>query len=226
MANGVTRYRAAVFDMDGTVVDNMSFHWRAWTETLRALGVSVDGRDFQRRLAGKTNAESFSEMLNRPLSASELERYSGDKEQRYREIYAPHLAPVRGLDDLLGRIAHRGLKLAIATAAPRENRDFVLSGLGLHGAFAAVVGPEHAPRGKPYPDLYLAAARALGLSPATCLVFEDAPNGVVAARAAGMDVVGVTTSTCREELLAAGAIWVCADFDSLPSALEQALDLT
>jgi beta-phosphoglucomutase len=206
-------YRAAVFDMDGTLVDNMSVHARAWLDIAAELGVGwLTAETIEREWAGQKNSEIFPKLLGRPLAADELARLSDEKERRYRALYAPSLRPVDGLEAFLDDLQRAGVALALATAAPPENRAFVLDGLGLTGRFARIIGAEHAPRGKPAPDIYLAAARALELPPEACLAFEDARNGVLSARAAGMACVGVTTVLSRDELLAAGAVHAVRDF--------------
>jgi beta-phosphoglucomutase-like phosphatase (HAD superfamily) len=113
--------------------------------------------------------------------------------------------------------------MAIATLAPRENRDFVLDGLHWRPFFAHVIGAEESPRGKPHPDIYLAAARSLGAPAPDCVAFEDAVNGVQSAVAAGMEVVALTTSNTAEALRGAGARWILADFTRLPADLEARL---
>lgn len=214
--------RAAVFDMDGTLVDNMKFHARAWVELMRRLGVEVAPERFELEWAGKKNAEIFPLLLG-PRPAAEIEALSDEKEVRYRDLYRPHLRPLPGLVALLDRLAASGAALAVASAAPPLNRDFVLDGLGLRPRFRAVIGAEHAARGKPHPDIFLAAARALEVDPARCVAFEDAVNGVRAARAAGMQVAALLTTAAPADLREAGARWLLRDFEALPADLEAAL---
>jgi beta-phosphoglucomutase family hydrolase len=215
--------RAAIFDMDGTLVDNMAFHHHAWEILSARLGVAMTPERFQRELAGKKNEELLPELLGRALPLAELERLADEKESLYRESYRPHLSLTRGAADLLVRARERGVRLAIATAAPRANRDFVLDGLGLRAAFERVVGAEEVTHGKPAPDMFLLAARDLGVAPEACVVFEDAPNGVRAGKAAGMTVVGITTAASADELLLAGASYAAADFTGLPRELLERL---
>lgn len=206
------RFRAAVFDMDGTLVDNMTFHARAWLVLMAQLGVTgLTLETFERDWAGRKNAEILRELFP-GIDDAEVRRLSDEKEVCYRACYAPHLRPLAGLEAFLDGLARDGVPLALATAAPPENRTFVLDGLGLASRFAHVIGAEHAPRGKPAPDIYLAAARALDLPPAACLAFEDARNGVLSAVAAGMTCVGVTTVLDEAELREAGAAIVLDDF--------------
>lgn len=217
------RLRAAIFDLDGTLVDNMAFHARAWTALFARLGVQVPEQRFAVELAGRKNEEIFPLLLGRPLPADEMAALAEEKEGAYRTAYAKALAPVPGLGDLLADLRAAGVRLAVATAAPKGNRDLVLDGLGLRSSFEQVIGAEHAARGKPAPDIFLAAAAALRVDAAACGVFEDAPNGVRAARAAGMQCCALTTSADAALLRAAGADYVVADFTALPGPLREAL---
>ncbi|MFN8587876.1 MAG: HAD family phosphatase [Candidatus Eisenbacteria bacterium] len=219
----MTRALAAVFDLDGTLVDNMRFHGDAWVALAARLGSAATREDFELRWAGRTAREIFPEMLGRAVDEPEAAALEREKEAAYRAAYAPHLAPLPGLHAFLDRLDAAGVKLAIASAAPVENRDFVLGALGLAGRFGALATPGPGVRGKPHPDLFLLAARTLGVPPGRCVGFEDAVGGIVAARAAGMAAVGVRTALGDAALREAGAFTTLADFVALPAELEQAL---
>lgn len=205
-------FRAAIFDLDGTLVDNMRFHGAAWMALCARHGLPGTVDTFEREYAGKKNEEILPLLFNRPLAPEELERLAEEKEEEYRRTYRPHLALVAGADPLLRWLRDHGVPLAIASAAPPKNRALALDGLALHPRFDAVIGAEQVPRGKPHPDLFLAAAQALGIPSSDCLAFEDAVNGIRSAKAAGMYAVGLTTSAPEASLLAAGADRVLADF--------------
>jgi beta-phosphoglucomutase len=211
---------AAIFDLNGTLIDDMPAHGRAWAAVFRELGVEVPPERFERELAGMKHAETFEAVLGRKLPDAEATRLGERKDALYRETYAKDLRLLPGARELLVRMRAARIELAIATAAPKANRDFALDGLGIRGLFDAIVGEEAVSRGKPAPDLYLAAARALSADPERCLVFEDAVNGVRAARAAKMHAAAVTTTTPAEALREAGAAFVLDDFAHLPPALE------
>ncbi|HEX5661459.1 MAG TPA: HAD family phosphatase [Polyangiales bacterium] len=213
----MSSYRAVIFDMDGTIVDNMRFHSEAWATVARKLGSTLTPEQFERDFAGKKNEELVPLLSAQPLSAEEVARVSEEKELLYRAAYGPHLAPLAGFRELVASLRAQGMKLLVATAAPRANRDFVFEGLGLHSVFEGVVGAEDAARGKPFPDIFLRASELAGVPPGECLVFEDAVNGVLAARAAGMDVVAVLTTTPAELLAAAGARWTVTDYRTIPA---------
>jgi HAD superfamily hydrolase (TIGR01509 family) len=121
-----------------------------------------------------------------------------------------------GLESFLDQLTARGVALGIATAAPASNRELVFERSGLEARIPVIVGAEQVKRGKPAPDLFLAAAQQIGCEPSTILVFEDAVLGVQAGRAAGMKVCGVTTSEPSDVLLAAGAHFTIRDFTEVP----------
>lgn len=212
-------FRAVLFDLDGTLVDNMRYHVEAWIEMGKRFGRELTPEYIQREFSGRKNDELFPSVAGRPLDAAEIERLAEEKEARYRELYAPHVQLLEGLDAFLCELVERHIAVGIATAAPRKNRDFVLERSGLDRRITVVVGAERVTRGKPAPDLFLEAARQLGCDPRATLVFEDAVLGVQAGRAAAMTVCGVTTSEPSEALLAAGAEFTVGDFTELPAPL-------
>jgi beta-phosphoglucomutase family hydrolase len=212
------RIQAAVFDMNGTLVDDISFHFQAWKELCDRLGAAFDEARFQ-SWNGLKNEDIFPQVLGRAVAREELAALSNEKEERYRALYRPHLAPVRGAEALMARLREKGLALALASSAPPETRAMVLEGLRWTQRFDAVVLAEGL-RGKPEPDIFLSAAERLGVAASACIVFEDARNGVRAALSAGMLVVGVTTNVKAEELLEEGARFAIPDFASLPRELD------
>jgi beta-phosphoglucomutase len=208
------RLRAVVFDLNGTLVDDIPYHFEAWRELAGSLGVDLDDATFQ-SFNGLKNEDIFPLLLGRPVAQGEMGVLSTKKEERYRALYGPHLAPLRGAEALIASLRASGFRLGVASSAPPANRNMVIDGLRWRELFDAIVEAEHLP-GKPAPDVFVQAARLLGFAPAECLVFEDAVNGVRAAVAAGAPVVGITTNVPGAALLAAGARYAAPDFASLP----------
>ncbi|GJI97202.1 beta-phosphoglucomutase [Duganella caerulea] len=190
--------RAFIFDMDGTIVDNMAFHTKSWLAFFARRGHDLDADEFFRATAGRQGHEIMSTYLGKPMSKEESAALDFEKESLYRELYAPHLAAVDGFEAFIARAKSAGVKLAVATAAPTENIDFTLDGLDLRKQFDAIAGAADVARGKPEPDVFLLAAERSGALPAHSIVFEDAPLGVEAARRAGMRAVVLTTTLPAE----------------------------
>ncbi len=186
--------KALIFDMDGTIVDNMGVHTAVWLEILGEFGVEITTSEFQATVAGMTNPETLRKLVNPQMSDAEAAKIARRKEERYREQYRATMETVKGLVPLLEEARRFGIKLAVATAAGSENVKFIMNGLQLWGYFDAVVKADDVARGKPHPDLFLLAAKRMGVPPENCLVFEDALTGIEAARRAGMLVIAMTTS--------------------------------
>lgn len=203
-----------VFDLNGTLVDDIRFHFDAWQALARDLGVPFDEGRFQ-SFNGKKNADIFPELVGRSLSESELDELAERKESAYRAMYRPHLALVPGARALFDRLKRARIPMAIASSSPPANRAMVIDGLHLRDWVDVVIEAEHLP-GKPAPDVFLAAARGLGVPAKDCLAFEDAVIGIRAATAAGMLVGAVTTNSAAETLLEAGAHFAVATFEELP----------
>ncbi len=216
---------AALFDLNGTVVDDMRVHGALWSDIARELGHEVPAERFYRDWAGWTSEEVIARIVGHAVPADRVRAIVEAKEARYREVYRPRVAEVPGCVALLRRLQAAGVPRALATAAPAPNRALVLDGLGIGALFDGVVGPEGITRGKPAPDIFLAAARALGVRPEDCIVFEDALNGIAAARAGGMRAVGIATAFTPGELRAAGAWLALDDYRALPGELLDAFGL-
>jgi HAD superfamily hydrolase (TIGR01509 family) len=189
-----TARRAFIFDMDGTIVDNMGFHMKSWLEFFARRDMILDADAFFRDTAGRQSHEIMSTYFGKPYTKEESRELDDEKEALYRELYAPHLKTVAGFLELVGKARQQDVALAVATAAPNDNIAFTLDGLDLRKHFQAVVGAADVARGKPNPDVFLLAAERCGVAPGNAIVFEDAPLGVEAARRAGMRAVVLTTT--------------------------------
>ena len=193
---------AYIFDMDGTLVDNCAAHVKAWQKFAKAHGHPLTKKQILDWMGAK--ASFYIEQVAGPgLPADEVTRLCEEKEALYRKIYKPALPD--GLREWLDYAHARKVPCALATGGSRANVDFILDSLGLRGDFAAIVDGSMYARSKPDPECFLKAAEMMGVEPALCRVYEDAVNGIAAARAAGMEVVAVTFTNPRDVLEAAGA---------------------
>lgn len=203
------KFCAAIFDMDGVIADNMSYHTKAWEMFLKKHAPGLEIGEVSSKY-GMTNADLMSFVFSRRLTHAEIERYGEEKEQYYRDLYVGHMAPTPGLVEFLRELKASGTKTVVATSAPRSNAAFLIDGLRLRPLFDAVVHAGQVHRGKPDPEIYLTAASRVGCRPDACAVFEDAQVGIEAGRRAAMTVIGLATSLPPDKLT--GVRLVIKDF--------------
>jgi beta-phosphoglucomutase len=189
---------ALLFDLDGVVVDSMPTHTLAWEQYLEAH--DIDPRDVEARMHGKRNDDLVRDLFGADLSADAVFEHGAAKERLFRELIGSTLEAklVPGIREFLAN-ASKSVPLAVGTNAEPANVDFILNGAGIRKYFRAIVDGSQVARAKPAPDVYLRCAELLGVEPANCIVFEDSPVGIDAARAAGMRVVGLLTHAARLE---------------------------
>ena len=188
---------ALLFDMDGTLIDSMPLHERSWALWHAEMALPYDEAGFFAATAGRTNLEILRDLF--PQESEEaLQAMAARKEALYREIAERELTLIAGAREVIAQGRDRGLKIAICTAAPPENIAIAFARFGLGALVDTVTSPADGLRGKPHPDIFLEAARRMGVDPAQCLVFEDAPLGIEAARNGGMAAVVLTTTLPAE----------------------------
>ena len=209
--------QAYIFDMDGVLADNCRYHVLAWRVFSKKHGFELTDEQVLEWM-GAANRVYMERLLGRPVADDELAALEDEKENLYRELYAPHLRIPDGLRAFLDRAHAADISCGVATGAPQQNIDFILDGLNLSRDFRCVVDPTQYSRSKPAPDCYLRAAALLGVAPSNCTVFEDAVAGIHAAHAAGMRVVAITTTNPRATLLSAGADLIIDSFTELDGA--------
>lgn len=195
-------FDAAIFDMDGTLTDNMRLHFDSFAQFGARYNLQLPTPEAGAALIGKRNSEIMPVLFGRELTVEEIGRYEAEKEAIYHALLAGGIVPVAGLRRLLDALQACGIPAAVATSAPGANVSLTLEAIGIADRFAAVVLGVDVPRSKPAPDIFLEAARRLGHPPERCLVFEDAYAGVEAAHAAGMRCVALATTHTVAQLRA------------------------
>ncbi len=179
--------------MDGVIVNSTDMHTKAWRMYLKSLRMNAS--NLAARMLGKHNDELVRDLFRgRQLTDNEVYEHGARKEAIYRDLIDPDFARwiVPGVTEFVRR--HRNSPMAVATNAEPANVDFVLGKAGIRDCFPVVINGHEVKRPKPFPDIYLRAAEQLGAPPGQCVVFEDSPTGVEAAIAAGMRVVGLSTT--------------------------------
>ncbi len=183
---------AVLWDLDGTLVDSEVYHWHAWRHIMAAEGVTITYDQFRETFGWRNDA-----IIPRWLpgaSPAKVARIGEEKEIAYRAMVLEEgLDPLPGVADCVRRLHEHGWLQAVASSAPRENIRVVLEATGLDRCFDATFAAEDVRKGKPDPEVFLTAAARLGVPASRCIVVEDAPAGVEAARRAGMKAVGVGT---------------------------------
>jgi beta-phosphoglucomutase-like phosphatase (HAD superfamily) len=191
---------ALIFDMDGTMIDSMPWHAKSWVEFIRIHGLTMSVDEVLRRTTGRTGVECMRVVFEQNLSDDECLRLVHQKEVLYREMFSPVFSEVDGFCDFAGEAAAKGFRIGVGTAGDRHNLAFAFSHLKMETAPEAVVGGDEGLPGKPDPAIFLEVARRLGVPPSACIVFEDAPFGIEAARRAGMRAIAVCSTHTPGEL--------------------------
>jgi HAD superfamily hydrolase (TIGR01509 family) len=196
---------AVIFDMDGVIVDSEPYSMQALIDILQAYGIVPTVADLQRSY-GRRIRDDLADYFARYGVTGDLDSAIAHKHARYYHLAAGRLKPFAGAMPLLRRLRQQGCRLALASSGDRIKVAFGMQALGLDGVFATVVSGDDVTQSKPHPEIYLLAARRLGVAPAACVAIEDAPAGVEAAKRAGMRCLAVTNTVTSEQLHAADLI--------------------
>lgn len=208
----MTQTFAVLFDMDGVIVDTNPTHKIAIRQFCTKYGFELSEEQLVAKVYGRTNTDWITNLFG-TLTPAALAAYAEEKEQLFRDLYRPHLAPVKGLLDFLKLLKAHRIPAAVATSAPPANLQFIIDGLNLRPYFTAFLDETFVTRGKPDPEIYRKTAHALQLPNAQCIVIEDSLSGIAAGKAAGSPVIGITTTHTRQEM--AHTNYVIDDFTQL-----------
>ena len=191
-AHGGRVFRPGVlWDLDGTLADSREFHWRAWHDTMARHGAEISEAQFNTSF-GQRNDAILTRWLGDKATPEVIAQIGDEKEALYRTfVEVEGITPLPGAAEWVRRLHEAGWLQAIASSAPRANIEVMARVLGFSGVMRALVGAEDVRRGKPDPDVFLAAAARLTVPPERCVVVEDAAAGIEAARRAGMKSIGV-----------------------------------
>lgn len=197
--------KGIIFDLDGTLIDNMMVHHRAWQQQLKVLGLDYSLERVKAEIHG-VNLEILKRLFGDRFTLEEYKQIAWEKEETYRSIYASEIQPIAGLMDFLNAAKAAKIPMAIATAGPPENCFFALDGLGIRDYFGHIVHSAMVTKGKPDPEAFQQAADGIGVALEDCLVFEDSVTGAKAAENGGCSAIIITTTHQAAEF---------ADFDHI-----------
>ena len=191
---------AAIFDMDGVLVDSNPFHLQKWIDLLHEHQVPFSREELARIALGPRKRTPIRHYLGDSLSEDEVQQLSEELEQKFRAAIRPHAKPLEGVEPLIKELHQADIPMAVASAAMRKNIEFMIDVLEFRPYFRCLISGEEIPHSKPDPAIYLQAAAALEVGPADCVAFEDSFVGVEAVKRAGMKCVAVASTFPPEEL--------------------------
>lgn len=208
----------AIFDIDGTMVNNADFHEKAWIELGRRRSLPIDAVFYRDHIHGRSNPEILVTLFGEDGDQALKDAVAWDKEAIYREVYRPQVSETPGLCRLIRELNAAGVPCACATNAPVENAVMVIEELGIADCFRLVLTPDDVPVGKPAPDLFWKAADGMGVPRGRCVVFEDSPAGFRAAAAAGMPCIAITYGAHAGQTPPPAGLRVERDFSGITAA--------
>jgi beta-phosphoglucomutase len=216
--------RAVIFDMDGVLVNSYRAHLLSWQRTAHRFDVAMNEGDFARTF-GRTSREVIRALWPDRFDDRQLAEFDAAKEQAFREILESDFPEMPGADKLIRALHDAGFKLAIASSAPPENVELAQRRLRSGELFSATVNGREVKHGKPDPEVFLIAARKLGVAPNRAVVIEDAPVGIEAAKRAGMRAIALIGTAPRERLLEKNADLVVGSLDEIsPDQLSRPIE--
>ena len=197
--------KGIIFDMDGTIVDSLPYHYKAWKIFFKENKVE----NFSERLKdykGGGTLDLLTAVYGDKYSRKELKIMTDDKEIIFREIYKNNVVPIMGFMDMFELIKSKKILVGIASNAIRKNVKMILSELKIYEKFDSIICGDEVKRGKPDPEMFDETIDRFNLKKEECLIFEDSVEGVSAAVNSRVDVVGITSSTSEKILIDKGCI--------------------
>lgn len=194
------KIEAIIFDMDGTLMNNSLYHFKAWKSFYNKHHRPLSVEDYKTEMSGRTSVEIFQTFFGKELTREEIATHANEKNVVYRKLYKPHIKPINGLLHFLSETKRANIPMCIATSGSPANVRFMFEHIPIEHYFKHVVDASEVTKGKPDPEIFLKAAQLANAEPARCVAFEDSLAGIASAKSAGMKVVGITTMESKEDL--------------------------
>ena len=185
-------------------MDNMSYHKQSWIDLFKHHKLDLDYNTFDEKYHKGSLVEIMARLFPEISDIETLRKIGSYKEELYRELYRPHVKSISGLILFLENIFEKNIPMGLATMGDQHNINFTFKALNLKDFFHSTTGGHEVKKGKPHPEIFLTAAEKIGVNPSYCLAFEDTLSGILSAKAAGMDVIGVTTMFDEKILMKMG----------------------
>ncbi len=205
---------AVIFDMDGVLIDSYQAHFQSWQALSVDIGRAMTEEEFARTF-GRTSREAIRQVWpEKGFTDEQIAALDGKKEETFRKIIGDDFPAMPGARELILALDERGFRVAIGSSGPPENVEMIIDLLGVRSRIRVVVTGADVHRGKPDPQVFQLAADRFGVAAGRCVVVEDAPDGIKAARAAGMAVVALV-STGRDRRLLSEADLIVDSLEEL-----------
>ena len=206
---------AAIFDMDGTLIDNTPYHYQAWQAVFAKHNMAELTREtYLAEISGVPIINTVKRYFGDNIDEAELRVIIKEKQQFYEEAFRPYLKPINGLENFLAELQATGVKMAVATSSTMNDVDFIFKTIPIRQYFDAIIIGSMVSEPKPSPQIFLKAAEQLSTRPMHCVVFEDSIMGLKAGTKAGMKVVGITTAHPAERVTALANLAI-ADYTAI-----------
>ncbi|HEX8226302.1 MAG TPA: HAD family phosphatase [Candidatus Saccharimonadales bacterium] len=199
------KYKAALFDLDGVIIDSEPLHMAAFKSTLSAHGYQLSDTDYTEYFEGRSDEDGFRLYFSSMNKSVDLSSFMADKADAYLAISAHQLIPYHGIQPLIKDLSAH-IPVALVTGSLRSEAETALDICGVRACFKTIVAADDVSNGKPDPEGYFKAASAVGVNPSECVVIEDSPSGVHAAKTAGMHCIAVTTTHLPSQLAQADQV--------------------
>lgn len=194
-ANPIRANFAAIFDMDGTLIDNTPFHFKAWQQLFKKHNLhELSNETYLTEISGVPILNTVKKFFGDDVDEAGQRALVKEKQQLYQAAFLPYLRPINGLENFLAELKGAEVKIALATSSDISDVDFIFETIPIRQYFDALITGGMVSQPKPSPQIFLKAAEQLGARPERCVVFEDSLSGLKAGNNAGMKVVGITTA--------------------------------
>ena len=196
---------AVIFDMDGVLVDTEPIHYQSWVKMAKEIGKNFS-KEFFKSSFGQQSVPILRKLVGKKVDDDLVEKWADLKEKYFREMVKDKIFPLPGVIRLINELDQLNFKLAVGSSAPPENVDLLLNALKIKDYFNIIITASEVQNGKPAPDVFIFASDKLHIVPSNCMVIEDAPVGIEAAKNAGMKCIALTTTHSYKELLTADLV--------------------
>jgi HAD superfamily hydrolase (TIGR01509 family) len=203
--------KGIIFDMDGTIVDSLPYHYEAWKIFFNENKVENFSEKLNEYKGGGT-LDLMRTVYGNQYSKKELKKMSEDKEKIFRKIYKGEIKQILGFKNFLDELKSKDIMVGLASNAIRKNVSMIINELEIYDHFDSIICGDEVINGKPNPEMFNETIDRFNINKDECLIFEDSLEGVLAAKNSGIKVIGITSSSSNKALTDAGCVMSISDY--------------